>query len=46
MTTALRSVVREHLLSTVFPNTSDGRLAKVKDAVALLINAPEYLIQQ
>lgn len=46
MSTALRQTLLNRLADPVYPNTAEGRLAKVRDAISLVINAPEYLVQK
>jgi hypothetical protein len=45
MTPELRQIILSHLNQT-FPQGEEGRKAKVKDAIKLIISSPEYLIQR
>jgi hypothetical protein len=42
----LHGIIREHLTNGGFPADASGRLAKAKDAISLILNSPEYLIQK
>jgi len=46
MSDGVRNRLRTHLTNDVFPDDEAGRLAKARDAVMLLANTPEYLIQK
>lgn len=46
MSTALRQSLLNRLADPVYPNTSEGRLGKVRDAISLVVNSPEYLVQK
>jgi hypothetical protein len=46
MSASLRQTLLTHLADTSFPNTSDGRQGKLRDAISLVINSPEYLVQK
>lgn len=46
MSDALRQLIIEHISSDVFPDTEDGRMARAKDAVSLVLSSPEYLVQK
>ena len=46
MTPELRSVIRNHLLTGTFDAGPSGLDQRVRDAIALIVNSPEYLVQQ
>jgi uncharacterized protein (DUF1800 family) len=46
MSAALRSTLTTHLADSSFPNDAAGRLEKVRDAITLVVNSPEYLVQK
>ena len=46
MSASLRETLLTHLADPSFPNTSDGRQGKLRDAISLVINSPEYLVQK
>lgn len=45
MSPSLRQILLTHLGQT-FPQGDEGKKAKVKDAIKLIVSSPEYLIQQ
>ena len=46
MSANVRQRVLDHLADDSFPNNANGDLARVRDAVSLLVNSPDYLVQQ
>ncbi len=47
MTSALRTILSEHLNQTdVYAEGEEGRLQKAQEAILLIVNSPEYLIQR
>lgn len=46
MTASLRQIVKDHLNDPVFPSDAEGRMDRARDAVALILHSPEYLIQK
>ena len=46
MTAALRSEIKNHLVNGSFDEGAVGLEQRARDAIALVINSPEYLIQQ
>ena len=47
MSPALRNIIQEHLTQTdVYPEGIDGQFVRAREAILLIINSPEYLIQQ
>ncbi|MFK8014500.1 MAG: DUF1800 family protein [Gammaproteobacteria bacterium] len=46
MSTGVRNRIRDHLTTDVFPDGAEGRNVKARDAIMLIANTPEYLIQK
>jgi hypothetical protein len=47
MSTELRGIIMDHLNSGALPNSGDEVLrAKLEDAILLIVNSPDYLIQK
>ncbi len=46
MSTGVRNRILTHLTSGLFPDGADGRNVKAREAIILLANTPEYLIQK
>ena len=46
MSAGLRQSLLTRLADPVYPNSSDGRLGKVRDAISLIVNSPDYLVQK
>jgi uncharacterized protein (DUF1800 family) len=46
MSPALRSIIKDHLINGGFTNDASGQLSKARDAISLILNSPEYLIQK
>lgn len=47
MTSALRAILLEHLeQENIFPERVNGQFVRAHEAIILIINSPEYLIQQ
>lgn len=46
MSSALRQIVLSHLDNENFQDNAAGNLARVRDAVSLIVNSPEYLVQK
>ncbi len=50
MTDALRSIIRTHLDDAIFDNINlseqEKARARIRDAISLIVNSPEYLIQK
>jgi uncharacterized protein (DUF1800 family) len=46
LSAGVRQIIKEHLSSSSFPDTAKGRLAKAKDAISLILDSPDYLIQK
>ena len=42
----LRQRLLEHLGNDVFWDGDDGRQARARDAILLIVNSPEYLVQK
>lgn len=46
MTADLRQLLLQHLQNAPFANGAEGQLARARDAISLILNSPEYLIQK
>ena len=46
MSEALYAILYTHLANANFPDGVDGRDAQVRDAISLIVNSPDYLIQK
>ncbi len=46
MSPGLRQTLLTQLANSAYPNTPEGKLGKVRDAVSLIVNSPDYLIQK
>ena len=46
MTEALYTIIHNHLTNGNFADGIEGQDAKVRDAISLIVNSPEYLIQK
>lgn len=46
MSAGLRQSLLNRLADPVYPNSAEGRLGKVRDAISLVVNSPEYLVQK
>ena len=46
MTDGVRNRILAHLTNDVFPAGDEGRSAKARDAIILIANTPEYLVQK
>ncbi|MFK7889118.1 MAG: DUF1800 family protein [Gammaproteobacteria bacterium] len=46
MSNGVRNRIRNHLTSGLFPDGAEGRNVKAREAIMLLANTPEYLIQK
>jgi hypothetical protein len=50
MTDTLRSIIRTHLDDAIFDNSNlpeqERARAKIRDAISLIVNSPEYMIQK
>ncbi len=46
MSEALHGIIYTHLTNANFPDGVEGTNARVRDAITLIINSPEYLIQK
>lgn len=46
MTADLRRLLMQHLQNAPFADGDEGRLAMARDAIVLILNSPEYLIQK
>lgn len=47
MTSILRTIILEHLdQENIYPEGKDGQFVRAHEAIILIINSPEYLIQQ
>ncbi|MCH9669977.1 MAG: DUF1800 family protein [Gammaproteobacteria bacterium] len=46
MPPGMRTIIENHLNTASFSSGAQGQLAKVRDAISLIINSPEYLVQK
>ncbi|HMM76328.1 MAG TPA: DUF1800 family protein [Gammaproteobacteria bacterium] len=46
MSAALRQTLLSRLADPIYPSSAEGRLGKVRDAIELIVNSPEYLVQK
>lgn len=46
MSPALRQSLLTQLANPAYPNNAEGRLGKVRDAISLIVNSPDYLVQK
>jgi len=46
MSNEMRDIILNHLNSPDFPDGREGLKARARDAISLIVNSPEYLIQK